>query len=113
MTATWSITAPLTLTLSLTSQRRRPVVLVASCRMTAEEPPPAPPDALTLAHAAYASGDFSRLRAEASAAQSSTDADVAKQARELATRVTVDPWTWAVLAACLTLFCAIVVTYAL
>jgi hypothetical protein len=75
-------------------------------------PDEALPDPLARAQAAYASGDFARVRVEAELARKSTDAEAAQKARELEARVGIDSWTWAVLGAAVALFCGIVVAYA-
>lgn len=86
------------------------------CRMQDEQtqPEPEPTAPLTRAQAAYTAGDFASVRSEAAAAAADPPyPEVAQQAHELTAKVAVDPWIYAVLAACLALFCAIVVTYAL
>lgn len=77
--------------------------------MTTEEDTPEP---LARAQAAYVSGDFAGVRAEAATARTSADAEVVQQARDLEARIAIDPWTWAVLGAAFVLFCGIVVAYA-
>lgn len=73
---------------------------------------PAPADPLARAQTAYASGNFAQLRVETAAARNSADPEVTRQAHELESRIAIDSWTWAVLAAALALFCGIVVAYA-
>jgi hypothetical protein len=71
-----------------------------------------PADPLARARAAYAAGDFARVRVEAAHAEGSADPEVASQARELRSRLAIDVWVWAVLGAAFVLFCGIVVVYA-
>jgi hypothetical protein len=78
--------------------------------MTTEDETAPPP--LARAQAAYASGNFAGVRAEAATARTSADAEVAQQARALEARIAIDPWIWAVLGAAFVLFCGIVVAYA-
>jgi hypothetical protein len=80
--------------------------------MTTPDETATPPDPLARARAAYAAGDFASVRVETASAQSSADPEVAQQARALRSRVSIDPWIWAVLGACFTLFCVLVVVYA-
>ncbi len=80
--------------------------------MTAPENTESPADPLTRAEAAYAAGDFARVRVEAANAEGAADPEVAQKARVLRARVAIDPWVWAVLGAAFVLFCGIVVVYA-
>jgi hypothetical protein len=73
---------------------------------------PTPPDPLARAEAAYAAGDFASVRVETADAQTSADPEVARRARDLRSRISIDPWIWAVVGACFTLFCVLVVVYA-
>jgi hypothetical protein len=65
--------------------------------------------------AAYAQGDFARLRARARelAADANAPGTTRERAREWSERVSVDVVVYAMLAFALALFCAIVVRYAL
>jgi hypothetical protein len=80
--------------------------------MPTEDETASPADPLTRAQAAYAAGNFAELRREVATARNAPDAEVARRARELESRVAIDPWCWGVLAAALALFCGIVVAYA-
>jgi hypothetical protein len=80
--------------------------------MTSPDETAAPPDPLASALSAYAAGDFAGVRAQTASATSSADPELAQRARDLRSRVSIDPWIWAVLGACFTLFCVLVVVYA-
>jgi hypothetical protein len=80
--------------------------------MTAPDETAAPPDPLASALSAYAAGNFAGVRAETANASTSADPEVAKRARDLRARISIDPWIWVVLGACLTLFCVLLVLYA-
>jgi hypothetical protein len=80
--------------------------------MTAPENTDSPAEPLARAQAAYAAGDFARVRVEVADAVGAADPEIAQQARELRARVAIDAWVWAVLGAAFVLFCGIVVVYA-
>jgi len=80
--------------------------------MTTEDQTASPPDPLARAQAAYLAGNFAAVRTEVAVARAAADPEVAGKARELASRVAIDPCIWAVLGAAFALFCGIVVAYA-
>jgi hypothetical protein len=67
---------------------------------------------MTRAESAYTAGDFASVRTLTAALSGSSDADIARRARELAARVAVDPGSGVVLGLALALFAGIVVAYA-
>jgi hypothetical protein len=68
---------------------------------------------LERAHAAFEAGDYHEVRALTQALFESRDGDVARAARELHARTSIDPVQVGVIAACLVLFAVIVYVYVL
>ena len=69
-------------------------------------------ESMTRAENAYTTGDFACVRTLTAELIRSSDADIARRARELAARVAVDPGSSVVLGLALALFAGIVVVYA-